>query len=157
MYTASYPKGLRSSTTRYENFQRRTLSILCQPNGEHSRSQWPCGLRRGSAVVRCCDFSSNPSGVKDICFECCVLSGTGLCAGLIARPEESYRLWRVVVCDLETSSRSTPMNPFGPRSHKKKRRTKNSEYPTSYKLRIRKLQLVYLPGNFNIRLAIIIN
>jgi len=27
-----------------------------------------------------------------------VLSGRGLCDGLITRPEESYRLWRVVVC-----------------------------------------------------------
>jgi hypothetical protein len=32
-----------------------------------------------------------------------VLSGRGLCDELIARPEESYRLWCVVVCDLETS------------------------------------------------------
>jgi hypothetical protein len=31
------------------------------------------------------------------------LSGRGLCDGLIIRPEESYRLWRVVVCDQETS------------------------------------------------------
>jgi len=31
------------------------------------------------------------------------LSGRGLCDGLITRPEESYRLWCVVVCDLETS------------------------------------------------------
>jgi hypothetical protein len=39
-----------------------------------------------------------------VCWECCVLSVTGLCCdGLITRPEESYRLWRVVVCDLETS------------------------------------------------------
>jgi hypothetical protein len=30
-----------------------------------------------------------------------VLSGRGLCDELITRPEESYRLWRVVVCDLE--------------------------------------------------------
>jgi len=37
------------------------------------------------------------------CCECCVLSGIGLCDELIARPEESYRLWRVVVCDLETT------------------------------------------------------
>ena len=37
------------------------------------------------------------------CCECCVLSGRGLCDGLITRPEESYRLWRVVVCDQETS------------------------------------------------------
>jgi hypothetical protein len=33
--------------------------------------------------------------------ECCVLSGRGLCDGLITRPEESYRLWCVVMCDLE--------------------------------------------------------
>jgi len=32
-----------------------------------------------------------------------VLSGRGLCDELITRPEESYRLWRVVLCDLETS------------------------------------------------------
>jgi len=32
-----------------------------------------------------------------------VLSGRDLCDGLITRPEESYRLWRVVVCDQETS------------------------------------------------------
>ena len=34
-----------------------------------------------------------------------VLSGSGLCDGLITRLEESYRLWCVVVRDLETSSR----------------------------------------------------
>jgi hypothetical protein len=38
-----------------------------------------------------------------VCCECCVLSGRGLCNGLISHPEESYRLWRVVVCDQETS------------------------------------------------------
>ena len=36
-----------------------------------------------------------------VCCECCVLSGRGLCDGLITRPEESYRLWCVVVCNLE--------------------------------------------------------
>jgi hypothetical protein len=33
-----------------------------------------------------------------------VLSGRGLCDGPITRPEESYRLWRVLVCDLDTSN-----------------------------------------------------
>jgi len=33
----------------------------------------------------------------------CVLSGRGLCDELITRPEESYRPWCVVVCDLETT------------------------------------------------------
>ena len=32
-----------------------------------------------------------------------MLSGIGLCDEMITRPEESYRLWCVVVCDLETS------------------------------------------------------
>jgi len=36
------------------------------------------------------------------------LSGGGLCDELITRPEESYRLWCVVVCDLETSRMGAP-------------------------------------------------
>jgi len=46
---------------------------------------------------------SNPTGVMDVCFECFVLSGRGLCDALIRRPEESYRMCCVAVCDLETS------------------------------------------------------
>jgi len=38
-----------------------------------------------------------------VCCKCCVLSGRGPCDELITRPEESYRLWCVFVCDLETS------------------------------------------------------
>jgi len=38
-----------------------------------------------------------------VCCECCVLSSRGLCDELITRPEESYRLWCVVECDLETT------------------------------------------------------
>jgi hypothetical protein len=46
----------------------------------------------------------------EVCCVCCVLSGRGLfvlsgrglCNGLITRLEESYRLWCVVVCDQET-------------------------------------------------------
>jgi len=37
------------------------------------------------------------------CYDCCVLSGTSLCDELIAHPEESYRLWCIVVCDVEAS------------------------------------------------------
>jgi len=36
------------------------------------------------------------------------LSGRGLCDELITRPEESYRLWCVVVCDLETPRIGAP-------------------------------------------------
>jgi hypothetical protein len=45
---------------------------------------------------------SNPArGMDFVCCECS--SGRGLCDGLITRPEESYRLWCVLVCDLGTS------------------------------------------------------
>ena len=43
-----------------------------------------------------------------VCCECRVLSGRGLCDELITRPEESYRLCCVVLCDLETSRIGAP-------------------------------------------------
>ena len=44
-----------------------------------------------------------PSGAWMFFFcECYVLSGRGLCDGLVTRPEESYWLWCVGVCDRET-------------------------------------------------------
>jgi len=52
---------------------------------------------------------SNPTGAWIfVCCEFRVLSGRGLCDELITRPEESYRLWCVVVCDLETSRIGAP-------------------------------------------------
>jgi len=36
-----------------------------------------------------------------VCCECCVLLGRGLREKLVIHPEESYRLWCIVVCDLE--------------------------------------------------------
>jgi hypothetical protein len=45
--------------------------------------------------------------------ECCVLSGRGLCDGPIPRPEESYRLWCVIVCDPETPRMRRPWPALG--------------------------------------------
>jgi hypothetical protein len=45
--------------------------------------------------------------------ECCVLSGRGLCDELITCTEESYRLWYVVVCDLEASKTRRPWPALG--------------------------------------------
>jgi hypothetical protein len=69
------------------------------------RSQWPRGLKRRSAAARLqrSRVGIPPGAWIFVCCECCVLSGRGLCDKLITRPEESYRLWCVVVCDLETS------------------------------------------------------
>jgi len=43
----------------------------------------------------------------------CLLSGLGLCYELITRPEESYRLWCVVLCDLEISWKKRPRPAWG--------------------------------------------
>ena len=62
---------------------------------------WVCG-RSPAEIV-----GSNSTGNMDV-YLLCVLSGRGLCDELITRPEESYRLWCVVVCDLETSRMRMP-------------------------------------------------
>jgi hypothetical protein len=49
-----------------------------------------------------------------------VLSGRGFCDELITRPEESYKLWCVVVCDLETSRMKRPWPALGRSATKKK-------------------------------------
>ena len=68
-------------------------------------SQLPRGPRRGSAAVRLLRlWAGIPSKAWTfVCCECCVLSDTGLCYEMVTRPEDSYRVWCVVVCDLETS------------------------------------------------------
>jgi hypothetical protein len=48
-----------------------------------------------------------------VCCECCVLSGRGLCDGLIPRPEESYRVWCVSnVCGHKTSTKRGGPGPY---------------------------------------------
>ena len=67
-------------------------------------AQWAACGRSPAEIV-----GSNPTGAWIfVCCECLVLSGRGLCDELITRPEESYRLRCVVVCDLETSSIGAP-------------------------------------------------
>jgi 1,2-phenylacetyl-CoA epoxidase PaaB subunit len=52
---------------------------------------------------------------------CCVLSGRCPCDELITRPEESYRLWCVVMCDLETSPKRRPRPTEGCRTKNKQK------------------------------------
>jgi hypothetical protein len=74
-------------------------------NSNNPQSQWQCGLRRRSSAARLLRswVRIPPRAWMFVCCDCCVLSGRVLCDGLITRPEDSYRLWRVVVCDQETS------------------------------------------------------
>jgi hypothetical protein len=86
-------------------YRKKCRYWIFKPNMILYRSQWPRGIRHGSAVARLLrSWVWVPPGTwMSVCCECCVLSGRGLCDELITLPEEPYRLWCVVVCDLETS------------------------------------------------------
>jgi len=89
----------------YLNAKVERENIFKLTIGNESRSHWQRGLRRRSTAARLLRswFRIPPREWMFVCCECCVLSGRGLCDELITRPEESYRLWCVVVCDQETS------------------------------------------------------
>jgi hypothetical protein len=75
---------------------------VCRPS---ARSQQTSG--RAARLLR--SWVGIPPGAWIfVCCECRVLSGRSLCDELITRPEEPYRLCRVVVCDLETSRIGAP-------------------------------------------------
>ena len=82
---------------------------VCLPVAVTARSKVEvCGSSPAANV------GSNPKGAwMFVCCECRVLSGRGLCDELITRPEESYRLWCVFVCDLETSRMRRPLPALG--------------------------------------------
>jgi hypothetical protein len=63
-------------------------------SGVNCRSQWPRGLRLRSVAAGLLRLWVRilREAWTFVCFECCVMSGRGLCDELIAGPEESYRL-----------------------------------------------------------------
>jgi hypothetical protein len=79
------------------------------------RSQWPRGLSRWSATARLLRLWVRipPGAWMSVRCDCCAFSGRGLCVKLITRPEESYRLWCVVACDLGTSWMRRPWPQWG--------------------------------------------
>jgi len=92
------------------------LFCIRTSNDYWSRFRWPRGLRCKSAAAHLLRLWVRipPGAWMSVCFECRVLTGKGLCDELIARPEESYRLWRAFVCDLETSRMRSPWSSGGP-------------------------------------------
>jgi hypothetical protein len=65
---------------------------------ETSSSWWPRGLRRRSAAFHFLGMRirNRPGVWMTVSQECCILSGRGLCDGLIPRPEESYLVYLCV-------------------------------------------------------------
>jgi hypothetical protein len=62
--------------------------------GSFSPSQWPRGLRHGSAPDHFLGLRVRipPEAWISVSFECCVLSCRGIRVRLITRPEEFYRV-----------------------------------------------------------------
>ena len=85
-------RPLRLNTNEWMNEWMNECFKLC-------RSQWPRFLRRRSETARLLRLWVRTSLWTwiSVCCECCVLSGRGPCGKLITCPEESYRLWCVVV------------------------------------------------------------
>ena len=76
----------------YESLLRYAVTLQQNAQVSTRPKAWNCG--RWFAGIA----GSNSAGGMDICLcECCVLSGRGLCVGLITRPEGSYRLRCVLV------------------------------------------------------------
>jgi hypothetical protein len=102
-----------------------------------SRSQWP-HPRRSSAAARLLRLWIRipPGAWMFVCCECCLWSSRVLCDKPITRPEESYRLWCVVVSDLENSwmGRSWPTGGCFDNYNLKKERMRKQIYWLSHAL-----------------------
>jgi len=104
------PTGIRSpdrpahSTLLYQLCYRCPNIILkaeisVQLSCMKSQYQWPHSLGYGSAATQLLGLRVRiPPGVWiSVSYECCVLSGTGLCMRLITHPEKSYRVHNLSV------------------------------------------------------------
>jgi hypothetical protein len=67
-------------------------------------------------------FRIPPGAWMSVFSKCYVLSGRNLCDGPITRPEESCRLWCVLVCDVEISKTRRRWPALGCLRHRKKKR-----------------------------------
>jgi len=111
-------KILRRNVTRKVLIRKYTRGLENGNKTDHylgGRSQWPRGLRRRSAAarllrswVRIPQWHGCFSVVSVVCCQVEVSANE-----LITCPEESYRLWCVVVCNLETSRMRRPWPALG--------------------------------------------
>jgi hypothetical protein len=86
--------------TPLDEWSARRRDLYLTTHDTHNRPQAANTLRSWVRIP--------PRAWIFVCCECRVSSGRGLCDELFTRPEESYRLCCVVVCDLETSRIGAP-------------------------------------------------
>ena len=89
---------VRKRKGRWRICSHESSAIITFGIGVLRWTHWPRVLRRGSAVDRFLLGLLLWIQLRvwmSVCCECCVLSGRGLCVGLITRPEEYHRVWCV--------------------------------------------------------------
>lgn len=93
-----------------QNQMYSTGTDFWQSNNGSIRSQWLLCLRYGSLAARFQGFRIRirPGAWRSVSCDCCMLSGRGLCFGLITRPQTSYRLSCVCDCEASIMRRSCP-------------------------------------------------
>ena len=109
-HTSMHPAGFEPAISAVERLHRRPHSHRGSENAFSvcnficRRSQCPNGLTRGSVAGSLLGLRVwiLPGAWMSVRCECCVLLRRGLCDGPIPRPEESYRLWSIIVCHLGT-------------------------------------------------------
>jgi hypothetical protein len=92
------PSGIDPATFRFVPQCLNHCATACPIfvgtyNNNNSRSRWPRRLRRWFEAPRLMGLRVRipPLAWMFVRCECCVLSGRGLCVGLITRPAESYQ------------------------------------------------------------------
>jgi len=97
----------------------KDIHYIQSPNDTNSRSQWPRGLKRGSAAACFLRYwvPILPGAWVFVSCVCCVLSVRGLCEDSITLPEEYC--WVVCLNVIEGPHRGGP-DPLGLLSHEKK-------------------------------------
>ena len=96
-----------------------------RPSSSNNRSQWPREVRRGSVAARLLGLRVRkpPEAWMSVSCQYCMLPGRGLCDWLIARPEDSYRVWCVSV--IAKPGKGRPWPRFGS-NHQKREKIKQS-------------------------------
>ena len=111
----------------------RSLHVSCPAHGNQHTWIWSQKLGRQAVGLRplACWSYGFESRRRHGCCECCVLSGRGLCDGLITRPEESCRVWCVNV--VPCNSTLLHLQWIGRRGQTKKERKRKKERKQSIK------------------------
>ena len=92
IFSATFVRNISHAKKKWARYSHKCTEIFTYSSHFSCQSQWPRRLRRRSAAARLLKLWVRipPGAWMFVCCKCCVLSGRGLCVGLITRPEESY-------------------------------------------------------------------